>query len=99
MDKEALAEMMKEVVGDLLEAHLASVHEEISDLRTDMNGLDTRMTGGFKDIRKETRDGFVGLKNEIGAVHNRIDNETFALNDLEYRTRKVLPKLPEAAKQ
>lgn len=92
MDREMMAEMFKEILNDTLEIHLTSVHEEISDLREEV-------ANEFKSVRKEMRDGFLGLKNEIGAVHNRIDNETFARKDLERRVRNVLPKLSEATTQ
>lgn len=47
--------MFKEILNDSLEIHLASVHEEISDLRTDM-------TDELKIVRKEIQDGFTGVK-------------------------------------
>jgi hypothetical protein len=91
-DKELLSEMLHEILNEALEIHLTSVHEEMSDFREEMQGE-------FKNVRKEMRDGFLGMKNEVGGAHNRIDNETFARKDLEQRIRKVLPKLPEAATQ
>ena len=100
MDKDALSEVVRDVVGELLETHLASVHEEITELRGELKGeiadLRSEMTEEFKSVRQEMRDGFAGLKSEIGAVHNRIDNEAFARKDLEQRIRKVLPNLPAA---
>ena len=89
MDREVLAEMIKEVIDDALEGHLASVHEEISDLRGEM-------TDEFKKVRQEMREGFASLKSEMGAIHNRIDNETFARKELEQRVRGAVPNMREA---
>ena len=95
MDRQEFAELIKEVTGELLEKHLASVHEEITDVRTDLTNLREEMTEEFRGAGKEMQDGFVGLKSQIGALHNRIDNETFTRKDLESRIRKVVPNLPE----
>ena len=99
MDRDEFAEIINEALDESLAKHLGTVHEEISDLRTDLNGLRAEITNEFKSVRKEMRDGFAGVKSEIGGVHNRIDSELFARKDLERRIRKVLPKLPEAAAQ
>ncbi len=97
MDREILQEMLKELLDDSFDRHLGSVHEEISDLRSEVDGLREEMTNEFSGVRKEIRDGFAGVKSDIGGVHNRIDNEIFARKDLEQRMRKVVPKLPEAS--
>lgn len=94
MDKDELSQLVGDVVGELLETHLASVHEEIADLRSELNEFKTEVKEDFEAVSKDMRDGFAGLKSEIGGVHNRIDNETFARKDLEHRIRKVLPDLP-----
>ena len=86
MDREEFQEIFKEVLNESLEKHLGTVHEEISDLRGEVDGL-----------RKEMLDGFAGLKSDTGGLHNRIDNETFARKNLEQRIRKVLPKMPEVS--
>lgn len=97
MDRDEFSDLVKDVVGDLLETHLASVHEEVSDLRSDLNTVHNEVADGFRSVRTEMRDSFVGLKNEIGGMHNRVDNQTFGRKDLEHRIRKVLPNLPGAA--
>jgi len=46
------------------------------------------------ELRKEMKDGFLGVTNRMGGIDNRIDDETFARKDLESRVRVVLPNLP-----
>lgn len=80
---------------DLLETvifikeHMAT-KEELTEVE---QMLEKKMDDGFADIRTEMRDGFHGVTSRMGAIDNRIDNETFARKDLENRVRVVLPDL------
>lgn len=47
-------------------------------------------------LEKKIDDGFLGSVSRMGAIDNRIDNETFARRDLENRVRIVLPDLATA---
>ena len=45
-----VAEEIKSIIHTALETHLSSVHEEISDLRTDLSELAERLTGEIDKI-------------------------------------------------
>lgn len=87
MNKDDLKEI-KTIIDASLETHLAAVHEEITDLGTELRGE-------IGVLRQEMRDGFEAVNSKLGGLNNRIDNETFARKDLEHRLRRVLPDLPE----
>jgi phage host-nuclease inhibitor protein Gam len=86
MPRDEFAELIREALDEGLERHLGSVHEEIGDLRKEMND-------GLSELREEVRNGLSGVKSEIGGVHNRVDNESFARKDFEARVRNAFPKL------
>jgi hypothetical protein len=44
------AKEIKSIIDTALETHLGSVHEEISDLRTDLSELEERLTGEIDKI-------------------------------------------------
>lgn len=90
MNKDDLKEI-KNIIDTAFETHLAAVHEEITDLGTELQAETAT-------LRHELRDGFEAVNSKLGGVDNRIDNETFARKDLEHRLRRALPDLPEAAR-
>ena len=81
----SFAKTLDRKLDEKLETHLASVHEDIEDLRTELKG----------DIKK-VDDRVLGVESRFGAIDNRIDNESAARGNLESRVRKALPKLPAA---
>jgi len=90
MNKDDLNQI-KNVIDTAFETHLAAVHEEITDLGTELQGE-------ISTIRQEMRAGFEAGNMKLRGLDNRIDNETFARKDLEHRLRRALPGLPEAAR-
>jgi hypothetical protein len=90
MNKDDLAQI-KNIIDTAFESHLAAVHEEISDLGTELQGE-------LADLQKEMRDGLIAVNSKLGGIENRIDNEAFARDELEHRVRRVLPNLPEKAR-
>ncbi|MBI5470581.1 hypothetical protein HY968_04675 [Candidatus Kaiserbacteria bacterium] len=91
---------IKEVIDSALESHLASVHEEIEDVREelkgDIQGVRTELKKEINDVRDDLKADIKGNANRMGAMDNRIDDESAARRNLESRIRKVLPKLPAA---
>lgn len=90
MNKDDLNQI-KNIIDTAFETHLAAVHEEITDLGTELQGE-------IGTLRQELRDGFEAVNSKLGGLDNRIDNETFARKDLEHRLRRALPNLPEATR-
>ena len=90
MNKDDLKEI-KNIIDTAFETHLAAVHEEITDLGTELQGE-------IGTLRQEMRDGFDAANSKVGSLDNRIDNETFARKDLEHLLRRALPDLPEPAR-
>jgi uncharacterized protein (DUF885 family) len=90
MKKDDLSQI-KDIVDAALETHLAAVHEEITDFRTEMRGE-------IANLREEVKEGFVAANSKLGGLDNRIDNEAFARTELETRVRRVVPVLPETAR-
>src|SRR3989338_7184513 len=66
----------------------AAVAEDTENLRTELK----------TDIKK-VDDRVVSVESKLGAIDNRIDNESFARKDLEVRVRKVLPSLPRSTER
>ena len=60
--------------------------------KDDFVELGTRL----ETLEKKMDDGFLSVRNRIGAMDNRIDDESFKRRDLENRVRTVLPTLPLA---
>lgn len=50
----------------------------------------------FDHMEKKMEDGLLSLKSRIGAIDNRIDDESARRTNLENRVRLVLPDLPAA---
>jgi hypothetical protein len=87
---------IKDILDKALEGHLRAIHEEITDLGDELRGSIDANRAEVSTLRKEVADGFLAVTSRLGGVDNRIDNETFARNDLERRVRRVLPHLPHA---
>ena len=90
MNKDDLSQI-KTIIDAAFETHLAAVHEEITDFRTEMRGE-------IANLREEVQEGFVAANSKLGGLDNRIDNEAFARTELETRVRRVVPELPETAR-
>ena len=64
--------------------------------KDDLVELETRLETRLETLEKKMDDGFLSVRNRIGAMDNRIDDESFKRRDLENRVRTVLPTLPLA---
>ena len=75
---------IKDIIDTALETHLGSVHEEISDLRTevkkDLSELEERVTASIEKVDKK-----------LGAFE---DNEIDKRLQLEVRVSRVEKRLP-----
>ena len=87
MNKEDFAQI-KSIIDASLEMHLAAVHEEISEVGTELR---TAIDG----LAKDARYGFDAASRKISRLDTRVDNEGFARSELERRVRRVLPDLPK----
>ena len=105
---ERMRKVVDVAIDSALERHLAAVHDDITDLRTelksDMSDLRTEIKGDITELRTELKADIAavaaqvqGLQNRVGAIDYRIDDEILARKDLEGRVRTVLPALPHAA--
>jgi len=59
------------------------------ELRKEMQEFREEM----QEFREEVKGEFIGLKNRMGGIDNRIDDEVFARKNLEERVRVVVPNL------
>ena len=82
---------IKAIIDGSLEMHLAAVHEEISEVRTELR---TAIDG----LAKDSRYGFDAASRKISHLDTRVDNEGFARSELERRVRRVLPDLPKSSR-
>lgn len=90
MNKEDFAKI-KEIIDASLENHLIAVHEEISEVGTELR---TAIDG----LAKDARYGFDAANRKMSRIDTRIDNEAFARSELERRIRRVLPDLPKGSR-
>ncbi|MDO8878374.1 MAG: hypothetical protein Q8M24_05095 [Pseudolabrys sp.] len=82
---------IKLIIDASLEMHLAAVHEEISEVGTELR---TAIDG----LAKDSRYGFDAASRKISRLDTRVDNEGFARSELERRVRRVLPDLPKSSR-
>ena len=97
MDKEDLKQI-KDIIETAVkgleasfEKHMGNVHEEILDIRETMATKEQ-----LEEVRLELKTDIDSIKNRVGAVDNRIDEEIAQRKNLESRVRVVLPTLPTA---
>ena len=82
---------IKSIIDASLEMHLAAVHEEISEVGTELR---TAIDG----LAKDARYGFDAASRKISRLDTRVDNEGYARSELERRVRRVLPDLPKSSR-
>ena len=95
-DLQQMKEIVTLAIDSALERHLAAVHEDITDLRTEIKGDITDLRAELKADIAGVAAQVQGLQNRVGAIDYRIDDEVLARKDLEGRVRMVLPTLPHA---
>jgi len=77
----------------------AAVAEDTENLRTELKADIKELKTELKADIKKVDDRVVSVESKLGAIDNRIDNESFARKDLEVRVRKVLPSLARSAER
>ncbi|HXK39185.1 MAG TPA: hypothetical protein VJ043_03800 [Candidatus Paceibacterota bacterium] len=77
----------------------AAVAEDTENLRTELKTDIKELKTELKADIKKVDDRVVSVESKLGAIDNRIDNESFARKDLEVRVRKVLPSLPRSTER
>lgn len=92
---------MDEATKDILET--VNFIKDHMATKSDLEEVRQELKDGLEDVRQELKadikgvqDEIVGIKNRLGAIDNRIDDEAAARKNLETRVRKVVPKLPAA---
>jgi hypothetical protein len=90
MNKEDLAQI-KTIIDASLETHLAAVHEEISEVGSELSSA-------IEALAKEARYGFEAANGKISRMDTRIDNEGYARSELERRVRRAVPDLPKGSR-
>lgn len=75
-------------IKDFMVANMVTKDEHTAEVQ--------RLEQDIQRLEKNMDDHNIGAISRMGAIDNRIDNETFACRDLENRVRTVLPD-PAAA--
>ncbi|MBV9829774.1 MAG: hypothetical protein JO001_29490 [Alphaproteobacteria bacterium] len=89
-------EQIKALIDAGFEKHLATVHEEISDIRAEMATADdvAAIRADMTDGLSKVDDRLLGIDNRLGGIDRRLDDEALRRNDFEERVRSVVPNLP-----
>ena len=80
-------------IKDYIVTNMAT-KEEVQELRSELREEIQEVREELQEFRQEVKAEFMGIKNRVGAIDNRIDDESAKRINLESRIRTVVPNLP-----